>query len=529
MYRFDSFSRQSQKSIGVRKGQYKKGVFVGLVAAILAAGAMTTGAYPTSAVADQGDPSEYRLDALDKFRLKVVEWRPALDEVFEWKALNDDYTVGPTGYVSIPLIGDVRAGGKSASELSKVIGKALKERIGLVEMPMISVEVKQYRPFYITGQVEKPGEFAYRPRLTVLQAVSIAGGLARDSSGHKGRDLIAADGEVRLSSMRRLALLAERARLKADLDNAAMIDFPADLDPKDATSTAMMRQENDVLTLQRQDLQDKLGTLSAHKDNLSKEMDLLERQIKVQESEKELAQAELDQVEALSNKQLTTAQRRLTAQRNVFQLEADRLRQEGARQRLLQSLYEANAAIDEMQNGRRSKLIVDIRRSQMELDEVTQKLVTAQMIQVDAEQTSGAALLLASRKGQIDARYVIVRNDGGRMQQFDAMETSVVEPGDTIKVEIESSASNLLTAGALRTTTGGQLLPVSGTSESFSPSMVPPVNFPAPTQMRKPDVDEQPLMQKSDATGKPFGGLLAPASAQQSFAGDAGVNATARP
>lgn len=69
MYRFDSFSRQSQKSIGVRKGHYKKGVFVGLVAAILAAGAMTTGAYPTSAVADQGDPSEYRLDALDKFRL----------------------------------------------------------------------------------------------------------------------------------------------------------------------------------------------------------------------------------------------------------------------------------------------------------------------------------------------------------------------------------------------------------------------------------------------------------------------------
>ena len=120
--------------------------------------------------------SDYALGSQDKIRLKVFEWRASRDEIFEWTAFNAEYTVGPAGKISLPLVGDVLAAGKSPSELSQAIGQALQTRIGLVEPPSISVEVVQFRPFYIVGDVDRPGEYAYRPGLTLLQAITIAGG-----------------------------------------------------------------------------------------------------------------------------------------------------------------------------------------------------------------------------------------------------------------------------------------------------------------------------------------------------------------
>ncbi len=112
-----------------------------------------------------GSSNDYTLGSQDKVRLKVFEWRASRDEIFEWTAFNAEYTVGQGGKISLPLVGDVVAAGKSPTDLSQTIGQALQTRIGLVEPPSISVEVVQFRPFYIVGDVDRPGEYAYRPGL----------------------------------------------------------------------------------------------------------------------------------------------------------------------------------------------------------------------------------------------------------------------------------------------------------------------------------------------------------------------------
>src|ERR1700675_710829 len=105
----------------------------------------------------------------------------------------------PEGKVSLPLIGELSAAGKTPGELASAIGDALKARIGLVEPPDVSVEVVHFRPFYILGDIEKPGEYAFRPGLTVLQAVSIAGGIPKVSglgSMRLERESIATRGDL---------------------------------------------------------------------------------------------------------------------------------------------------------------------------------------------------------------------------------------------------------------------------------------------------------------------------------------------
>ena len=76
----------------------------------------------------------------------------------------------------MPLVGPVRAVGHSTAEL----GHILTERYvngNFLEDPKITVTVVEYRPFYIFGEIVKPGSFPYRPGLNVLTAVTEAGGL----------------------------------------------------------------------------------------------------------------------------------------------------------------------------------------------------------------------------------------------------------------------------------------------------------------------------------------------------------------
>ena len=80
--------------------------------------------------------------------------------------------------------------------MASEIADRLKERIGLVESPDVSIEIIQFRPFYVVGHVEHPGEYPYRPGMNVLQALAIAGGDVRIANQRLEREVIATTGEA---------------------------------------------------------------------------------------------------------------------------------------------------------------------------------------------------------------------------------------------------------------------------------------------------------------------------------------------
>jgi protein involved in polysaccharide export with SLBB domain len=106
----------------------------------------------------------YVLGAGDKIKLTV----------FGETDLSGEFTIDGSGILALPLIGQLRAAGYSAAQLEKTIGSALAQ--GYLKSPRVSVEVATYRPFYIIGAVNRPGEYPYVNHMNAMNAIALAGG-----------------------------------------------------------------------------------------------------------------------------------------------------------------------------------------------------------------------------------------------------------------------------------------------------------------------------------------------------------------
>jgi polysaccharide export outer membrane protein len=102
-------------------------------------------------------------------------------QVRAWKndALSQRVTVRPDGFITLPLIGDVLAGGRNVEAIAgDVASRAAKF---YTEVPVVAVEVAELHSYriYVLGEVARPGEFTPRGQITVLQAIALAGGFTR--------------------------------------------------------------------------------------------------------------------------------------------------------------------------------------------------------------------------------------------------------------------------------------------------------------------------------------------------------------
>ncbi|MGN6375856.1 MAG: polysaccharide biosynthesis/export family protein [Sphingomonas sp.] len=107
----------------------------------------------------------YTLGAGDKVRITT----------FGFENLSGEFTVGADNAVELPLVGSIPVKGLTPSELQARIASTLEER-KIVVNPRVSAEVIEYRPYYILGEVSKPGQYPFTNGLTVLKAVATAQG-----------------------------------------------------------------------------------------------------------------------------------------------------------------------------------------------------------------------------------------------------------------------------------------------------------------------------------------------------------------
>ena len=91
------------------------------------------------------------------------------------ESLTGEFRVAASGAIALPLVGNVRAAGQSVQDLEAAVATALL-RADLLRKPSVSAEVVAYRPVFVLGEVNKPGQYAYQPGMTVVTAVAVAGG-----------------------------------------------------------------------------------------------------------------------------------------------------------------------------------------------------------------------------------------------------------------------------------------------------------------------------------------------------------------
>lgn len=108
--------------------------------------------------------ADYRLGPNDKLRVIV----------FGQPTLTGEFSLDGSGVLAFPLIGNIPANGMTPRELQQAITSKLDPEY--MRNPSVSVEVAMRRPFYVVGEVQKPGSYSYVTDLTLLEAVATAGG-----------------------------------------------------------------------------------------------------------------------------------------------------------------------------------------------------------------------------------------------------------------------------------------------------------------------------------------------------------------
>jgi len=106
----------------------------------------------------------YLLGAGDSLRITV----------FGETDLSGTFKISDNGALVMPLVGQISAAGLSVPELQKRLVSQL--NVKAVKSPDVTIQIEEYRPFFILGEVKNPGSYPYVPEMTVLTAVAIAGG-----------------------------------------------------------------------------------------------------------------------------------------------------------------------------------------------------------------------------------------------------------------------------------------------------------------------------------------------------------------
>jgi polysaccharide export outer membrane protein len=121
-------------------------------------------AAPVAAVAAVANAGTYTLGPGDRLRINV----------FGEDDLSGEFAVDDGGAVGLALVGSVSAAGRTVAEFEQAVTAAYSD--GYLRDPRVSVEVLNYRPYFIVGEVKAGGEYQYKAGLTVQDAVAIAGG-----------------------------------------------------------------------------------------------------------------------------------------------------------------------------------------------------------------------------------------------------------------------------------------------------------------------------------------------------------------
>jgi polysaccharide export outer membrane protein len=112
------------------------------------------------------EPAQYRLAAGDRVKMTV----------FGQNNVTGEYQVDSSGSITIPLAGaPIRIKGLTADKAARYIQEQL-IAVNAFRDPRVSVELAQFAPIYVLGEVNRPGEFLYRPGMSLFSAVALAGG-----------------------------------------------------------------------------------------------------------------------------------------------------------------------------------------------------------------------------------------------------------------------------------------------------------------------------------------------------------------
>ena len=248
-----------------------------------------------ASIAPAAHAAEYRLGVQDRVRV----------EVYEYPNVAGEYELGAAGTVALPLVGEIPAEGLTPAELASRINARLAALSHGTAASSATVEVAGYRPIFILGDVQNPGPYPFRPGLRMVQALALAGGVYRlQDLGmlRLSRDAISAAGEIQVLETRQVELIVERARLEAELSDAAALSLPDEIAQSARGTEAarpVMERQQALFTVRRAAFLKQVATMTRLIRSLRAEVGSLDRQNALKARQIDTVEQELTSARAL--------------------------------------------------------------------------------------------------------------------------------------------------------------------------------------------------------------------------------------
>ena len=370
---------------------------------------------------------EYRLGPGDRLQVKV----------FGRADLSGIYTIRNSGSLSLPIAGEIKASDLTLSQLETEIGNQysllMKSENGPDQAINVNIEIVQHRPFYIMGDVSRPGNYEYQKRLTVLRAIAIAGGYA--SSGPNARvNETRARENLNVHKSNYIAAIAREARLIAEREELNEIAFPPGLLKMrdDPFVAEILDIETQLFTVRRELFKQELEIIHKRKLQFGVEDEALAAQSTTVARKRKEVDSMLKGAEKLSSEGILPR-----FELSSFVILAADIERESRELVVAQS--RAKQGISEMEQqalilrGQRTREIAsELERVRFEINE------TLLHLRAEANRLAILKVKTVARSDSAEegerARVRITRETDWSSVSFDAIDNTVVLPGDIISV-----------------------------------------------------------------------------------------------
>ncbi|WP_349367880.1 polysaccharide biosynthesis/export family protein [Salinarimonas sp.] len=357
------------------------------------------------------------------------------DVVEIWSArepqLNRDILVRPDGRISLPLAGHLDAGGLTLEELEASIAEAV-SRYFKRDLDLVAIlsppEERDPPMIYVSGDVTNPGAYRYRPGMTVLHAVSVAGGFLRPEMGEGGDAVIALQRDLDVLRRQRASLAAQEARLEAETAGLRRLTFAENAG--DSALADALAQEQSLMDLRLKRLREDLDASARLVEQSRAEVTTLEAQKASLEEQIDRMTVEHERVRSLVERGLAVETRSVEMRMLLSDLTRTHLE-------LSAALSRARAAVAQNEAEREA---IGTRRTldlSSDLHEVRRRREETQIAIAAAERSlarMGSSAAARASNLERPVSFVLLRHADGAQRQIPAGELEEIFPGDLVDV-----------------------------------------------------------------------------------------------
>jgi polysaccharide export outer membrane protein len=343
-------------------------------------------------------------------------------------------TVNIDGDVTVPFIGEVRATGLSIADFRKNLTQQLTES-GSIRNPQVTVELIEHRPFFVSGDVAKPGALPYRPKLTVRHAIALAGGY--DALRFRTENPIYTAPELK-SQYRSLWMDLIRtqihlASLKAEMNGKAEFELTG-LDNANAAKSVV----DQIIAIERTNLRVRLNDSDKERQFLERSIETLKAQaVDLEAASQKQSAAVVEQVAAIErassnlNKGVVGVTRLDEERRALTYLQNQDVDIKARLALVHKSVDEFTRKLEKQVDDRQVRLLSEIENATVEVERMRNQ------IRASGEKLLYMGAVKAQMKNGTGPQITIYRRDDGGQRTIRASEDTDILPSDIIDILIE--------------------------------------------------------------------------------------------